>query len=477
MPTLNVARVSKASATQRAGRAARTAPGHVIRLFTLEDFQRRPDHDAPEITRRELSQLCLDLRAMGIHHPQDLDWLDEPPKAAVTAAENLLERLGADGRAAAQMARYPLHPRLSRIVAEALRRGVGEDGCTIAALLGSGARLPNSDLLHALDVDRDFRTRQHIEQLRRIVRPPKQTRHDDNALLMSVLAGFPDRVARRRKGTQVLLSSGGSAELSSEPPPYEFMVAADIEDRTDKPLPIVRLTSRIEPDWLIDLFPDRVIDRNAVEWNRTAERVDAVSALIYDELVIQESRGAMPDPENAAALLAEKAMEAGIERFVDRDAYDAFLARAEFAAQHAALAKPDPAAALRSIAQGLRSFAELKNAAAGFLAALERQLDTHLLNEVAPERIRLPNGRNTRVHYEPDKPPWIESRLQDFFGMRETPRVARGQVPVVVHLLAPNHRPVQTTTDLAGFWERLYPQVRRELSRRYPKHAWPEKPA
>jgi ATP-dependent helicase HrpB len=98
------------------------------------------------------------------------------------------------------------------------------------------------------------------------------------------------------------------------------------------------------------------------------------------------------------------------------------------------------------------------------------------LEAVAPERIRLPGGRQVRVHYERSKPPWIASRLQDFFGMRQSPAVARGKEPLVVHLLAPNQRPVQTTTDLAGFWERLYPQVRRELSRRYPKHAWPEDP-
>jgi ATP-dependent helicase HrpB len=99
-----------------------------------------------------------------------------------------------------------------------------------------------------------------------------------------------------------------------------------------------------------------------------------------------------------------------------------------------------------------------------------------LLAEVAPERIRLPGGRQVRVRYARNQTPWVASRLQDFFGMQDTPRVARGTVPVVVHLLAPNQRPVQTTTDLAGFWERLYPQVRRELSRRYPRHAWPERP-
>ena len=99
-----------------------------------------------------------------------------------------------------------------------------------------------------------------------------------------------------------------------------------------------------------------------------------------------------------------------------------------------------------------------------------------LLDEIAPSSIRLPRGRLAPVHYEPNQAPWIASRLQDFFGMRETPTVARGAVPVVVRLLAPNQRPVQMTTDLAGFWQRLYPQVRKELSRRYPRHAWPENP-
>jgi ATP-dependent helicase HrpB len=138
-------------------------------------------------------------------------------------------------------------------------------------------------------------------------------------------------------------------------------------------------------------------------------------------------------------------------------------------------------AAFRTLATGLKSLTELESAAesGGLLRALEQQLapaGRRLLEEVAPERVRLPGGRQVRVHYEAGQPPWIESRLQDFFGMRETPVVARGKVALVVRLLAPNHRPVQTTTDLAGFWQRLYPQVRKELSRRYPKHKWPEAP-
>ena len=307
LPTLRVRRVSKASAKQRAGRAGRTGPGHVLRLYTEEDFLRRPEQEVPEILRSDLSQLCLDLRAMRID-VNELDWLDAPPAAAVRAAESLLDSLGAEGAMAQQLARYPLPPRLSRILVEAMKRDVGEDGCVAAAVLGSDAQLKKNDLLAAVDLERDFVTRQHIEQLRRIARPPRQKQHSDDALLISVLAGFPDRVARRRSGNQLLLSSGGSAEVAGEPPQYEFMVVLDAEDRKEKALPLVRMMARIEPEWLIDLFPHRVREKSEAIWNRAAERVEVVNALLYDELVIQETKGAAPDRDAAAALLAQKAL-------------------------------------------------------------------------------------------------------------------------------------------------------------------------
>jgi ATP-dependent helicase HrpB len=472
LPTLQVARVSQASAKQRAGRAGRTGPGRVLRLYAMEDYLRRPEHDLPEILRSDLSQLVLTLRAMRIGQTKEIDWLDAPPPAAIETAESLLDRLGATPAEAQQLARYPLHPRLSRIVTAAMERGVGEDGCMAAALLGSGARSEKNDLLAAIDTQQDYRTLQQRDQLRRIARPAHQTHHNDNSLLMSVLAGFPDRVARRRTGNQVLLSAGGSAEVAGPPLEYEFMAAVDAEDRKDKPLPLVRMTARIEPEWLIELFPDHVQERSTVEWNRSAERVEAVSALLYDELIIQESRGAVPDPEAAAQLLAQKALEAGIDRFLDQELLNEFVARVEFAG----FDPPDVPRALEDLCFGLRSFTELKSAAANLIPTLERTMMTQRLDEFAPARIRLPNGRQTKVHYDPGKPPWIASRLQDFFGMRETPRIGREQMPVVVHLLAPNQRAVQTTADLAGFWERLYPQVRRELMRRYPRHSWPERP-
>ncbi len=146
-----------------------------------------------------------------------------------------------------------------------------------------------------------------------------------------------------------------------------------------------------------------------------------------------------------------------------------FLARVEFAG----LPEPHLGEALREICTGLRSFVELKAAST---ALMDRVVDARILNDLAPARLKLPSGRQTKIHYERGKQPWIASRLQDFFGMKETPRIGRNQTPLVAHLLAPNQRPVQTTSDLAGFWNRLYPELRRALSRRYPKHAWPEKP-
>ena len=477
--TLQLSRVSKASAKQRAGRAGRTAPGRVLRTYTVEDYQLRPEHDTPEILRGDLSQLCLFLRAAGVDS-SSMDWLDAPSPAAFASAASLLDRLGATDTKAQQLIRFPLSPRLSRMLVETAEQGIAEDGCIAAAMLAAGIDTGANDLLKAMDKPPSPELRPHIAQLRRLLRLPAQrdekVLHDEDALLRAVLAGFPDRVARRRADNQVLLSSGGSAEIvrdsSGHGPGYEFMVALDGEDRKEKPLPLIRLTARIEPEWLIDLFPDRVHEESRLIWNREAERVEASSALLYDALAIQESRNAAPDKEAAAALLAAKAIEAGIDRFVDREALDQFLARLDFIGKES----PDLQKIFQKLCEGLVSFTELKTAGKDFLPILEAQSGAQRLRELAPVSLQLANGRQTKVHYERGKPPWIASRLQDFFGMRETPRIGPDRTPVVVHLLAPNHRAVQTTSDLAGFWERLYPQVRRELMRRYPKHAWPEGP-
>ena len=492
LPSLHVGRISKASAIQRAGRAGRTRPGRVIRLYPAEDFHRRPEQAPPEILRRELSRTCLDLRAM---RSGELRWLDPPPAAAWQAAEELLRRLGAvDGAGELteigdEMARYPLHPRLARLAIEAARRGAGRDGCALAALLSAGARIPergertgSSDLLALLEEEWDANARRIFRQLWN--GPNKASEHRED-LLPAILTAFPDRVAKRRQNDELQLSSGGSARLSRSSVVREpLMIAADIEERRDQGQPLVRLASAIEPEWLLDLFPDRLRERSTLEWNRSAERVEAAQALLYDNLLLEESRAHSPDPEPAAQLLYERALEAGIARFADAGEIDEFLARADFASRHGAacaLNEADVHAALQSLCAGLRSFQELAASAGsgGLLRAVERRIPSaaaRMLDEIAPPTLQLPSGRRTRIHYERGKAPWAASRLQDFFGLRDSPRIARGSVALVLHLLAPNQRPVQMTTDLAGFWERLYPQVRRELSRRYPRHRWPDEP-
>jgi ATP-dependent helicase HrpB len=461
LPLLEVKRISKASAKQRAGRAGRTGPGQVIRLFTAEDFQRRPDHDAPEILRRELAQMCLQLESGGIHDPLQLEWLDPPPTEALQAASRLLDLLGARGTSSRSLAAMPLHPRLGRLAIDG-----GDRGCRVAALLSSGQRVQSSDLFRAMNEPWDGRTKAVYEQLRRFA---GRRNVDDAGLAQAVLAAFPDRVGRKRSGETILLSNGTSATMAH--PPAEFLVALDVDARNDRPAPVIRLACPIEPEWLMD----RVTEKNAIEWNKQPQRVEAVSSLLYDNLVIEETRGGRIDDEAAAQVLAAKVVEAGIDRFVDRPALDAFLARLEFS--HLGVAGDEGVLrALTSLCYGLRSFADVEKAAARLIPMLEQQTGVSQLETNAPSRLKLAGGRSVKVNYETGKPPWVASRLQDFFGMSETPRLGRAKVPLVIHLLAPNQRPVQTTTDLAGFWERLYPQLRRELGRRYPRHSWPEKP-
>ena len=320
---------------------------------------------------------------------------------------------------------------------------------------GSAQGRGSADLLTLMEGEWP-QTKRVFDQLRRKISGRDRNASGDTPILQAVLAAFPDRVVRHRREGELLLSSGGSAKLPDCR--HEFLVAIDVRERRRQPA-LVRLASPFEPEWLLDQATERI----ALEWNRAAERVEQESALVYDQLVIEETREPAPASEETSRFLVAKALEVDIDASSKKEALEQLRARASFAG--AAL---DVEAGLRKLCDGRTSFGQL--ASADLLAALRPPR----LDQLAPERLTLPGGRQVKVHYEPGKPPWIESRLQDFFGVRETPRI--NGVSVVVHLLAPNHRPVQVTSDLEGFWERLYPQVRRELSRRYPKHKWPESP-
>jgi ATP-dependent helicase HrpB len=476
LPTLQVQRISKASAVQRAGRAGRLGPGRAIRLYTVEDYHRRRDHDTPEIQRRELSQVVLSLRSLGVSH---VDWFEAPPDEALKAAADLLDRLTSHENPR-ELAKYPLHPRLARLLVESRKRGVIAAACRVAAILTSGERYAHTDVIHLLDLELPYGAQQIYNQLIRISGARRDHGSDDD-LRTALLTAFPDRVARRRSATDAQLCSGRPALL---PAGWQsgFLAAIDLEDRRENQAPIIRLACAIQSDWLLDLFPERIRETRELIWKRQAERVESVSSLIYDSMPIAETHGVPTDVEGAARLLADRALEAGLHRFADPVAIEGLLARIEFASSHSelpALTNEGLQAALADLCHGIRSFEELQKIASQALpTAILRRLGPNAertLNEIAPERVFL-KDRQVKVHYRPLQQPYIASRLQDFFGIHTTPRIARGQMPLLVHLLAPNQRPVQVTSDLARFWEKLYPQVRKELSRKYPKHSWPERP-
>jgi ATP-dependent helicase HrpB len=555
LPTLRLAPISRASAAQRAGRAGRTRPGRCIRLYTRGDLAARPEFETPEIRRADLAETALELCAAGVEDLQRFGWLDPPPPAAIAAAEALLLRLGAidpDRRVTPtgrRMLRFPAHPRLSRMIVEAERRGVASDGCALAALAGEreiagsaaqgrrGGARGSSDLLAALDrfnVGRDSafagpfeeaaaarfdadrlrwigveparaaavdRVRRQLARLadRRAPRPEGPAAHEE-ALLIAILAGFPDRVGRLRRPAnasgrscrEVVLAAGGAAALweASVVEDVDLVVAVDVEERSEggRARAIVRAASAIQADWLLELYTDAIQDTTEVAWNEAAERVEIIRILSYDGLVLEETRpvGAL-DPSLAARVTAELAARAkarGWQAFVRGNELDRWLSRVAFARTHCSeLGLPEVdeglvLSALEALCAGRRSFAELREAdlAAAVRAAVSPAA-ARVLDEVAPESITLPSGRRAKLEYTPGAPPSLASRLQDFFGLAEGPKIARGRVPVVLHLCAPNQRPVQVTTDLAGFWARHYPAIAKELRRRYPKHAWPEDPA
>lgn len=534
LPTLRESRVSKASATQRAGRAGRTRPGRCVRLYTRHDFDTRPEYERAEVLRLDLAETALALHAGGERDLRAFPWFEAPPGASVDAADALLRRLGAVGedgaitRMGREMARFPLHPRLARLVLEAAARGVGREGCTAAAILGEreldlgrrggpgGARRgPRehgpSDLAASMatfheaaalrfdanslrHMDIDVGAALAVDRARKQVERSLRERASggssvspgdaDEALRIAVLAAYPDRVARRQRGAELAMVAGGTATLSpqSEVQDAAFLVAVDAEERSDGRgrSVTVRTASAIEPEWLLELFPDAIRETVETRWVAADERVEAVARLSYEALVLDETRGPKT-PEAAAAVaqrLGDEAAARGVYHFVDdRDALDRFMARVTFASERSSAVRPfDEARAagvLRAMCEGKRSFAELRSV--GLLGALRDDLEgkeLQLVERLAPERVTLSGGRAVRVNYERAKAPWIESRLQDFFGMAEGPRV--GDAALVLHLLAPNRRAVQVTTDLAGFWVRHYPAIRRELCRQYPRHLWPE---
>ena len=468
---LELERIPADSAEQRAGRAGRTGPGRVVRLWDERD-RLRPRRE-PEIERVDLAGPLLEVLAWG-GDVAGFEWFEAPPPDAVAAGMTLLERLGAvsGGRPTPEglaMHRLPLHPRLARVL---LSAGGGARAAAVCAVLGEGWRpavsgdapTTDSDVLSAADRLRDAPpgVKASARELERLTRADQsRSLAGDEGLLRALLAGFPDRVARRREpgSSRLVLSSGVGALLGRESGVRggDLLMALEVTGGVAGAAsePIVRTASRVEREWL-----EGVRTEVAHRFDEASGCVRAFAQDWYDRLLLGE-RPVPPDPEAAAGLLAE-----ALERHGLGDAAERLRRRLRVAGLEA-----DLHAAVLAACRGRTSLPSLGEP--------ERWLDPGTrkhLDRLAPERLPLPSGRTAALDYREDGSVVAAAKLQELFGLAETPRVGPRQVPVVFELLAPNGRPVQTTRDLRSFWERTYPEVRKELRGRYPRHPWPDDP-
>lgn len=262
----------------------------------------------------------------------------------------------------------------------------------------------------------------------------------------------------------------------------EYLLAIDVESRGGRPL--VRVASEIDPTWLLDLPGLRDVDDYRFESD--GQRVVRRTGIYYGDIAVDEEVIVDPtrmDEAEAKTTLKSALLEGRLEQFIDMQPIDAYRLRHGFAAKHdeelewATLDDAMVIDSLLSMCPRPTRVADLKSVSAVDAVhwALSEQ-ERHAMDRLAPTHVTLPGRKRVPVNYEVDRPPWIQSRLQDFFGAAEGPTVAAGRVPLVLHLLAPNRRAVQVTTDLTGFWKRHYPDLRRQLMRRYPRHSWPETP-
>ncbi|HEX8171935.1 MAG TPA: ATP-dependent helicase C-terminal domain-containing protein [Thermoanaerobaculia bacterium] len=407
--------ISRDSADQRAGRAGRTAPGRATRLWDERTILR--EHREAEVRRVDLASTALDIIAWG-GDPRTFDWYERPPEHRIESALELLQRLGAtDGKRLTplgkRMHRLPLHPRLARVLVEA-----GDAAVRVCALLSEAVRGAGAgDALALADSPRlDAAAR----ELSRIVRAAElPSRASEETVRRALLAAYPDRVAMRRepRSLRLLLSSGTGAVLAKESGMYEgeLLVALDVAGGAES---LVRIAVAVERDWLVPTHEDVVHER-------VGERVRATKRVWYDRLLLKEFAVA-PDPIEAHRLLEEYAAS-----------------------------RVDP---------------ELQRRIA-FAGG-----DARRVHQLAPERLALPSGRSVQLEYRDDGSVVASVKLQELFGLADTPRLGPHQTPVTFALLSPAGRPVQVTSDLRSFWNSGYQQVRKELRARYPKHPWPENP-
>jgi ATP-dependent helicase HrpB len=514
---LDLRRISRASADQRAGRAGRTGPGRCLRLWSRQEDPALPPADLPEIHRVDLAQTLLALHRYGVREAGTFGWFDKPRPDALSRAAALLRLLGAvaeDGRLTPlgeQLAAIPLHPRLARLLLAGAEHGLAREAATIAAALSDGAspersdasRAPSwageSDLLDILDDDLSGPAQRNVRRLRDELlgmvrgtaapaRPPADTHR---ALMRLPLYAYPDRVCLRRANDSargVMVGGRGVVlDAASCVRTGQLFLALDPRDPDGGGGEArVRMASAIDAEMLKEAVPHLLREVVVHRYDPERGRVLSARQTVYIDISIAEAPlAAASDPEGVAAALAEGLRPALPALLAADESLARWVARVRFVHHHCpeagapALDEDSLATALRAACLGVRSAAEV--GAGRLRSALEEMIPWAArarLAELAPEAIEVPSGSKIRLAYDddPSRPPVLAVRLQELFGLADTPRVAAGRVAVLLHLLGPNYRPVQVTQDLRNFWNTTYAEVRKELRARYPRHPWPDDP-
>lgn len=516
MTRLDTQRVSRAAATQRAGRAGRLEPGVCYRLWSETQHDQVAAFDTAEILQADLSGLALQLGRWGVE-PSDLVWLDVPPAAAFAQARDLLLRIGAlDVRGAITshgqaMAELPTHPRVAHLLLRGQELGLGSLACDVAALLGekdilrgAGADLHNRITAMGRESNSQAsrgavqRARQLARQLRGYLRgaASKQVADPDHPRWLGALLAFayPDRVALQRRdgGGNYRLANGRAAQfgepdaLMKEP----WLVVADLGSRQGQREERIYLAAALDASLFNNVLAEQVTQRDELEWDEREGVLKAERQRRVGELVL--SRIALPelDEEARSQALTGLVRRKGIELLPWTPDLRQWQARVALLRkldldQKGESEWPDlsDAALLSSLEEWLAPYFGKVNRLSHFanldlpniLLGLLPWPMPQRLDELAPRSLEVPSGSRIRLDYS-EYPPVLAVRLQELFGLAETPRIAGGRQGVLLHLLSPARRPVQVTQDLASFWANTYHEVKKDLKGRYPKHWWPEDP-
>lgn len=509
---LELCRISRASAAQRAGRAGRLAPGTCYRLWSVGTHGALLPAAPPEIRSADLAGLALELARWGVGDGSGLAWLELPPAGALLGARHLLRQLGLlDGQgrltaAGGEAAALPAHPRIAALLLAARDAGETALGCELAALLGERDLFP-AEWRPAHSAADDFAERlallrrapRHDPRLAAVRRAADFWRRrlgcaagspadDLSGLPLLLAAAFPDRIALRRSGggDRYLLASGRGARLGSRSavPRPELLVAAAVRGLAGDEAEIT-LAATLAREELAACRPEVHQWRRAACWHEEEGRIIGREVQGCGALVLRERPAAVSDAE-ARELLLDWLRRAGpgvLPWTEEARQYRGRLAclRHNFPAggwpgvdDDALLAGLD--AWLGPWLAGVRSRQELArlklaDALAGWVGGRAREVE-----RLAPERLAVPSGSRIRLDYTAGEQPVLAAKLQELFGLAATPCVADGRQPVLIHLLSPAGRPLAVTADLRSFWDSVYPEVRREMRGRYPRHPWPDDP-